>query len=130
MEIKTKIGKRVVEDSSGNTVYFVGERIFPDQDALSFLDRSAFDSGEGVCYIPDIAFVEHKDKHSKDPGFAPDMIPAAEAKAKYIYDRPKLVAAFGGNTQLVESLFDSLIYARPEAYKKAYDALFGKVDGK
>lgn len=130
MEIKTKIGKRVVEDSSGNTVYFVGEKIFPDQSAYTFLDKDAFTSGEGVCYIPDIAFVEHSKKHSEDAGFAPDMIPIAEAKAKYVYDRPKLIAVFGGNTELVERLFDGLIYARPEAYKEAYEALFGSVNGK
>lgn len=128
MEIKAKIGKRIVEDESGAVLYYVGEKIFPGQDALTYLDRKAFDAGEGVCYIPDIAFVEMREKNGDN--FAPDMVPAAEAKARYIYDKPKLVQAFNGNEELVNRLFDSLIYARPEAYNSAYETLFGKKDGK
>ena len=130
MEIKAKIGKRIVEDESGAVLYYVGEKIFPGQDALTYLDRKAFDAGEGVCYIPDIAFVEMQEKNAGKPDFAPDMVPAAEAKARYIYDKPKLVQAFNGNEELVNRLFDSLIYARPEAYNSAYETLFGKKDGK
>lgn len=130
MEINAKIGKRIVEDESGAVLYYVGEKIFPNQDALTYLDDKAFESGEGVCYIPDIAFVESKEKNSGNPQFAPDMIPIAEIKARYIYDRPKLIQAFGGNEALAKTVFDSLIYARPEAYKSAYETLFGTKDGK
>lgn len=123
MEIKAKFGKRIVDDATGEITGYYGEKVFPDQNPLSYLDPKAFESGEGVCYIPDIAFVEHKDKH---PEVAPDFIPAVEIKSKFVYDRPKLVQAFGGNEDMAKAIFNSLVYARPEAYKSAYESLFGE----
>lgn len=130
MEIQCRLGKRVVDDASGETKAFVGDKLFKDQDAYSFLDANAFTSGEGVCYIPDIGFKEYAKENSDKEGFAPDTIPFAEVKARYIYDRPKIIQAFGGNERLAESIFNNMIYARPEAYKEAYEKLFGKFDGK
>ena len=122
MEIKTKLGKRVVDDSTGEILGYLGEKVFTKQNCLSYLDPKAFESGDGVCYIPDIAFVEHRDKH---PEVAPDFIPIAEIKAKFVYDRPKLIQAFGGDEEVVKSIIDNLMFARPEVYKSVYDSMFG-----
>lgn len=94
-------------------------------EGVTYKDRRAFETGEGVCYIPEYGF-ENKDQNTGELfEFASKSLVASELPSNpYIseggYTRQSLIELCNGEVDFAEDLFEHLDWMSPETLWDEY----------
>ena len=104
-------------------VYYVGEYSTHAgcycNEGVTYKDRHAFETGEGVCYIPEYAF-ENKRQNDGElfefsaKAFAASQLPENPYIAESGYTKQSLVDLCNGEEDFAKDLFDHLDWMSPE----------------
>lgn len=110
-------------------VYYIGEYSTHagcyGNEGVTYKDRHAFETGEGVCYIPEYGF-ENKDQNNGDLfEFSDKSLAASELPNNpYIsdggYTRQALIDLCNGEADFAKDLFDHLDWMAPETLWEEY----------
>lgn len=110
-------------------VYYIGEYSTHAgcycNEGVTYKDRHAFETGEGVCYIPEYGF-ENKDQNIGElfdfsaKSFAASELPNNPYISDGGYTRQALIDLCNGEADFAEDLFGHLDYMAPETLWEEY----------